>query len=175
MPASLINCKKCLPEFLRRFFFGGEWLRFRKHGGVDDAKKAIWSRLGNPENDEAWIGGIIWADSVHLCWQRQHWRNDFKPVFHGQLRNEGDDVILQGRISASRSSRIFIFGILIVLLGLSVILVQTILVPLMCSLMVGMILLLIRFSQHCSRGDEQEIVRVIQEIFEERLRASRTL
>lgn len=166
--------QKCLPKFLRRFFFGGEWLRFRRHGSVDDAKKAIWSRLGNPSDEEAWIGGIIWADSVHLSWQRRHSYNDLKPVFHGQLRSKGDFVVLEGRISASRSSQFVTMVFLVALFSLAVFYSWTIFIPLCCFGMALLILGAVAIFRQKANEDERKIVSTLQKIFPERLTESHT-
>ena len=166
--------KNCLPKFLRRFFFGGELLRLRRNGNIADAKRAIWSRLGNPKHEDAWLSGIIFVATVHLSWQRSDSRNDLKPVFHGRLRSEGDHVILEGRISASRFTQWFTFVILVALLGSAAVFAVTIVIPLMCALMASFILLMVKFCRHQALEDERHILRVIQEIFEDSLTESRT-
>lgn len=166
--------KKCLPKFLYRFFVGGEWLRFRRRGSVADAKKAIWSRLSNPPDSEAWMSGIIWADSVHLCWQRRHSHNDLKPFFHGHLSIKSDYVILEGRISASRSSQFVTIVFLIALLSLAVFFAWTIFVPLCCCGMALLILGAVKFSRRKSNEDERRIISEVQAVFPEQLTESRT-
>lgn len=165
--------KKCLPEFLHRFFFGAETLRFRRRGDLDHAKRQIWSRLREPQDNEVPISGIILANSVHLCRQRQHPWNDFQPVFHEKLRIDGQHIILEGRISASQSSQMTTVTVLIALFCVAMVYAWTVFVPFCCSGMTLTILGTIKFCRRKAIINEKEIISTIQEIFPERLIESR--
>ncbi|MES2596527.1 MAG: hypothetical protein V4662_14375 [Verrucomicrobiota bacterium] len=163
-----------MPEFLRRFFFGGERLEFRGPGSVEDAKRMIWRQLEASKADKSNLSGIVWADSVHLSWQHRHVWNDFRPVFHGHLRSEEGEVFLAGRISAPRSCQLVMLIILTTLLVVAVLFASPLFVPLASLGMALLFVLMIGFCRGGASEDEQKIIQSIQEIFEKDLTATRT-
>lgn len=163
-----------MPGVARRFFIGGEFLEFCRPGTVEEAKKAVWDKLGNPEAAEEWMSGIIWADSVHLSWERQHQWNDFKPVFHGLLGSSDGDVVLSGRISAKRSTRLFFLVLLIILLGVAAVFAHTVVVPLACLAMAGLQFVMIAVCRSAASDDERHIIHALEDIFGAAVTATRT-